>query len=384
MIYLLTFAISVLFLYIAGKCRGLLAYFFVTVGLLIPCILASTRDSSIGTDVGVYGIWTFQTASQNDLISFLELSSSTSPPGFNLFSWVIINASNSFEIYLGSLQFLTIVPVYITAHYLFNKHEWLCMLCYFFLIYPLSLNVMKQCIAVAIGFVAIIFAFKKQPLHYLIIILLAISFHQTGFIAALTYPILRLTLNPNSGRKLLGKWRNYILIMLGVTSIAIIFLFGEKIIYFFAQFKESYTYQIMHIGDGSTNEATLVLAVAAFAIWWICRQSIDNVSNNIKNISVQDDTPKTAIYDFYFVTYILGCTLIQLELLSESVGRVGYYFIPYAGLFVSSLTYCTDKKSSYASFVLVVLFTFYFIFAFIFQRGGEIYPFVTTLGEIFY
>lgn len=383
MIYLAVFAITALLLYFAGKCHGALERVLAGAGLLIPCIMAGVRGLGIGTDVMVYGVWTFRSALGSDLLAFLDAYSGVSPLGFNLFSWLVSNASGSFEVYLGSLQLITILPIYSVAHYLFRRREWLCVLCYLFLLYPLSLNIMKQSIAVAIGFAAVVFAFEGKALWYLVLVLSACLFHETGFVAALSFPLLRIVSDPQLGYKLFGKWRALVLFLIGIVLAVAVFVFGEEIVRSLSIFKESYEYQALHIGAGGSNESALILAVFSAAVWWLCRGTVDNSSVRIITENPEREIPALAGYDFYFVAFAFSCVLMQLGLVAESLGRIGYYFLPFAGLFVSSLVYDTGKKGSYAAVMMVVLFAAYFVFAFMVRGGGEIYPFVTAGGDVF-
>ena len=383
MIYLATFVMTTMLFFLAGKCRGALELILAAIGLSLPCILAGIRGLDIGTDVMVYGIWTFRSALGSDLLAFLEAYSGVSPVGFNLFSWIVANLFCSFGVYLGALQLITIVPIYAASRYLFRKREWVCILCYLLLLYPLSLNTMKQSIAVAIGFAAVIFAFKNELLKYLIIIMVACSFHETGFAAALVYPLLRVIAEPQLGHRLFGKWRTLVVFAVWAACVAALIVFGREIILFFSQFKDSYGYQVSHIGEGGSNESILVLAVASAAAWRLCRRTVDSSSSLLAAGRAGCEVPATAGYDFYFTAFLLACVLMQLGIVAESVGRVGYYLVPYAGLFVSSLVYDTEKKGLYAGVAMVALFVVYFVFAFIVRGGGEIYPFATVYGEMF-
>ena len=383
MIYLAVFGLSTLLFYVAGKCRGALFVMLATAAILLPCVMAGLRGPEVGTDVMTYGIWTFQAASDSSLLEFLKAYAGISPIGFNLMSWTVTRLFGSFEIYLGIIQLLTILPTYLAARYLYRNKEWLCMLCYFLLLYATSLNTMKQSIAVAISLVAIIYALKRRPAAYCAVILLAMSFHETAIISILIYPMLLLFANSNSKKKLFGRWRALVLVTFGLVAVTMLFVFGEQLVRFFSQFKDSYDYQVDHIGAGSANDSMLVVAVAAVFAWRLCRGLVTNSSTAIEVLREGAAPGPLALYDFIFAIFLLGCVCSQLNIISESAGRVGYYFLAYGGAFVSSLAFDTNERGRPVALAIVTLLVVYFVFAFIVRGGSEIYPYVTSEGIIF-
>ena len=65
MIYLLLFAISTLLIYIAEKKKyNKYKTLLISFAILIPSVIAGIRNSSVGTDVNVYGIVSYRNALQ--------------------------------------------------------------------------------------------------------------------------------------------------------------------------------------------------------------------------------------------------------------------------------------------------------------------------------
>ena len=73
MIYIVTFFISTIFVYLGDKYKGNIIFSKVLLiaGVLCVSILAGVRDLSIGTDIKTYGEWLFKGSSSG--ISFFHL-----------------------------------------------------------------------------------------------------------------------------------------------------------------------------------------------------------------------------------------------------------------------------------------------------------------------
>lgn len=383
MIYFATFAASLLALFLSGKCKGVLEAILVILGLALPCFLAAFRDLSIGTDVMQYGIWTFQAASNQSLSTFMRSYQDISPLGFNLMSWAVANTTHSFEMYLGVIQGLTVIPTYLALRSVFRGREWVGMIAYYCLLFPLSLNAMKQSIAVAFCFLSIIYAMRRRLLPFILLVAVAFSFHQTAVIVLVAYPLFALLREAKKGVRLFGRWHGLVLITSLAAMLGLIFVFGDQLVMFFSQFKDSYEYQVAHIGSGSTNNSMLVIAVATIVAWWIGRPLISSPDGiRVSAIELKSAHQFLVMYDYSVLLFFIACILMQLDVVSTSVGRLGYYFLPAAGLFLSCLVFCSNGRARYIAVLLSALFGIYFIYAFIVLTGGQIYPYVSVTGLV--
>ena len=99
--YLIVFSLSVFLFWLSQKTKGSLCFILVACALLIPSLLAGFRDNSVGTDVMVYGYYSFRGALESGLQEYLISSASYHPLGFNLFSWVMARLGGTLWFYLA-------------------------------------------------------------------------------------------------------------------------------------------------------------------------------------------------------------------------------------------------------------------------------------------
>ena len=379
MFYLLTFAVSLLLMCLSGYCRGALKLLLLAVSLLLPCLVAGFRDISIGTDTSAYAIWTFESASRNGLRPFLESYASLSAAGFNLFSWVIANWSCSFGIYLGAIELAFLLPVFIAIRHYFPNREWPGMAVVYLLMFTGSMNLMKQSIAIGFVFLSSVFADEKRPIPFLLCIAMGILFHQTAVIGLLVYPLFLTVARP---LQLNGasKWRSLILVTIALIAISLVFVFGKRLIATFSFLKDSYQYQVGHVGEGGLQVSYLVLAVLLFVSWWTCRPFDVDGQNSVSSVGYL--SREHARYDSFFALSLLGCALMQLDVVSLSLGRFGYYLVPFVGLFLAKLYVEGNRMSRMVSVLLLICLVVFFVRAFIILGGNQVYPYITSGGVV--
>lgn len=378
MIYLASFLISILTLYLASRCQGVLRVALEIVALAIPCLLAAFRAQTIGTDVRVYGIWTFSAALAHPLPSFLEVYENISPVGFNLMSWVVANLSHSFEAYLGTIQLLTIIPFYLASKHLTNGRAWLPMIAYFLILFPISLNAMKQSIAIAFTLYATVYAMEKKIARYTVLVLVAVSFHQTAVVGLLIYPMLAFYRSSDRVDSFFGRWGRGVFFAVMAICLGATFIFGDALVRFVSTMKDSYDYQLVHMGMGGSNKTLIVVGASALVSWLFARKILAENHYSVGSGSLN----RLFMLDSCSLLSVLGCVLVQLNVVSDSVGRIGYYLLPFLGLMLYCLADFNGKQGRYLAWILGFVLLAYFVYSFLILPGGEIYPYETSWGLV--
>ena len=200
MIYVLIMGLPVFLAFFSDKTRGSLSAILAALALFVPVFFAAVRDVTVGTDVMTYGVWTYRSAVVNGLGSFMSAQANKAAVGYNLIAWLSCHFG-SFEIYLGTLQFFTVAPVYLYARRRYPGCTWPAMAAYMLLLFPISLNAMKQMIAVALCLPTFGFIERRRPIRYVACVVLVCRFiHQsTAIVFLILYPVARLLMDSRNG-----------------------------------------------------------------------------------------------------------------------------------------------------------------------------------------
>ena len=189
-VYLFTFLLTLCFCYFGEqqinkktyKSRYIAAICFFMV-ILLPSLLAGIRANSVGIDVMVYVVPYFEGAKYVDSISAL----STIYGGeywYSALVYIVSRITDNVGILLFILQFLVIAPI---LKALLNLKEKVSItfgiFIYLFLFYNMSLNVMRQLVAVAFVLLAVSYYLKNMKIDKITIASIGGAFlsHKTGF-----------------------------------------------------------------------------------------------------------------------------------------------------------------------------------------------------------
>lgn len=195
MIYVVVYAISVLLIYIVynKKQNKTIKAFLILGALSLPIILAGMRKIGIGTDTVGYAKSVFQLAmnsrnlteffSTTIMFNFTTVTVSKWELGYVLFVYFITKLFHSYQIMLAVTHAIIIVLIYKGLHVYKNKISvWLGMLIFYFLFYASSLNLMRQWMAISIVFFAFQYLLKNMKKTYIVLVLLATSFHYSAIL----------------------------------------------------------------------------------------------------------------------------------------------------------------------------------------------------------
>lgn len=195
---------------------------FLSLAIIIPCLLAALRDYSIGVDTENYAVNIPLFAINNhDFKSIYISNGGGTEILFDLLIYLVTSFTTNGRIILFLLQLLTILPIYFAAMKLKDKLTVsLLMGTYFFLFYNNSLNLSKQSIACSFLILAIAYAFtdledKHNIIKYYACMLISILFHKAAIFGVVLVVLCRITEKSNKS----------ILIKFLIYSFAIIFPF---------------------------------------------------------------------------------------------------------------------------------------------------------------
>ncbi len=216
--YIAIFSISTAILYIAEKLKeGARKKVLVFIALLIPSIIAGLRDYSIGADVLLYGNYWFERAcSYDSLFAFLKKASEYSiASGYATVNYLVSRISHNPHMFYFVYELILMYIVY-KAVKPFKEQVSIpfAFLIFFFSYYNSSLNILRQIMAIVLVLYSFQFVVNRKLIRFILVILLAASFHDTAIVAFIIYP---LSLLINSKRY--GRINEAIIILMGIMAL---------------------------------------------------------------------------------------------------------------------------------------------------------------------
>lgn len=200
MIYILTFLVSSFFIWIGTRKYtkqkmedGIyetvrLKKVPVLIGLLLPALTASMRAVSVGSDVSFYVIpYFYKAINSNSFSNYIAiLGGYKNDIGYCLLNYIISQLTTE----IGWLFFTTeLIIVFFTFAGVWQLRKraspWLSMLFFYFLFYNITLSTVRQSCALAISFFAFSFLLKNQFRKSALIkstiwVIVACTFHRTA------------------------------------------------------------------------------------------------------------------------------------------------------------------------------------------------------------
>lgn len=356
--YLLLFVLCPLLLWESRKKEGIASIALVIAALALPCAFAGFRASSVGTDMLVYGEWGFELSKIASWQEYYSQFAGWHPLGYLLLTWIVGHFTKSWLLFFALIQALTIIPIYYLLNKKCNGYEWLGMLVYLLLVFPLSLNAMKQMIACSFAAVSICYALENKRISCLIWMVLAALFHKTALFIIVFLPFL-VYVNK-------GKYIQVAFVSIGLFVVAV--LLAPQVLPILAKIQPTFAYALEHMSGGSSNRTVLVLAliclmVHLYAIW----------CGGFSFKSGQDDPVA------YLALFLLGVLILQFDAVATSVGRLGYYGYVFSVIWLPSLYKAKENSLGVVRYVPVAGFIIYFIYIFVVNHVGEIYPYQSSI-----
>lgn len=190
--YLIMFSLTIFFSWLAqkplnkinGKKGAIINYIFATIAILLPVVLAASRDITVGNDIRGYLLPNFSIAEQSsNLFQFLNQESPNVEPLFGILIYVG-GVMKNIGVTFFLIELLTVAPVFITLFKLKdNVSVPLGMTVFLFLFYNFSLSGMRQSIAMSILLLAYYYyEYGNSKLRPAILALIAYGFHNSVII----------------------------------------------------------------------------------------------------------------------------------------------------------------------------------------------------------
>lgn len=374
--YILTFFISVLFTYYADKCYNnkIVFCFFSLLALFFPIFLATCRDDIIGTDTKGYveTVWNL-TVSCNSFSEFISCYKEGLFEDIEIV-YLLINYLASFiskdvhTVYFFS-SFIIMILIYKTAYdNRKNAPMWLTMLIFYLLYYNLSLNMIRQSIALAICMYSYKYLKQGRWIYLSIILFIALNSHHTAlfFIPFVVLYII-------SQRKLLKKMKSFL--KLAIFSLSFVFIYTDYLILLLVNWgilPPKFLYYLANKDDAFISKSTILVYLYINLILYV-----DYRFNQINK--------KTRYLCFSLKS--IGSITFCLSLISQWAYRVSYYFNYIADCIFLPESLANIKKISKQKYnlymaVLIILLLAYWYFTIVVANVNETYPYRSKILNI--
>ena len=371
LIYLITFFISCLCIKMGENNRNKAIIF---IGLLMPCVLSGLRAETIGTDVRGYinplcklvyesnsipeyfqSVWkdSYRYRAVKD-IEFL----------YNLLVIICVRFIASKQLLLFVTQMFIVFPLWYGIKKIIPRgNAWIGMLTYYLMFYNVSLNAMRQWIAMAVvllGFSYLII--DKNNAKYFICVIFAFFFHKSAIIGIcfwFMYMFIKSSGFKHSIR--IGQIKlnaECIQILMFLCMILIIYLF-PSIILFMLKIVGLDEYSNYFSAEPAFLITQLVIRMPVLVVLWLGRKNIKNVLYRMLVLF--------AVLDVVFANYVA----IASYLLRVSYWFSGYSIITYP--YVINTFNAKKRRITLCAIILVLLC--YWMYFFVVKGDHETVPY---------
>ena len=308
--YIISFLFSATFYYIYNKKNY---KFFLILSFCIPMIIGGLRYK-VGTDYISY-VGMYNNENKIDL-GFIFISRISAQLG---------GVQSLFFMYNS----LTLIFIFMGLNNIDKKIRPFAYFCYLFLFYTTSFNIMRQFLAASIVFYAYKYIIKKEPIKWIIFIIIAFIFHNTSILCLPLYIIL----NSKS-----SKFK--VIALLGTVLIAFNYNSLLKIISGYSTF-DHYSLYLNDYGDTINNKMFFIDAIILIYILIFKKKLLKQDINN----------------NTYILLYIVSVILSLTGFFNPYVKRIGIYFsLPKIILLSEIPLICSDKNIKILNYLFIIMY----------------------------
>lgn len=369
LIYIFVFIISSLLLLLSEKMNNkVLRRTLIVVAIVIPSLLAGMRASSIGTDVKVYGKGFYLLAAKFDsmvqLMKYLTITGLSSDIGFHILNFVLTRLFPSYHVGLFVYEALTLTFFYLGLARI-KKHNnipiYWQMLVLYFTIYNLSLNIMRQMIAVSLVFFAFSYLIERKYKSYILLSIIASFIHSSAIISfAILVIFIILNDERNEKRKIKIFQTAFLFVIIFVILLSLKYIVSILVQYgIVRQNYLNYFPGGKLSAKGSLSIFDLMIPVTFLAI------NILFYKRNTKLIKNND---------VYFSISILNLLISTTIVFSPYFGRIGYYFVPIFihYQFLNGFNFKKNSRIIWYLFILSMYVLIWFFTIIVFNYGETV------------
>lgn len=305
---------------------------FIVVSIVTIILFQGLRKWTVGIDVVTY-LYFFEKLSNESIADFSELFSSVET-GFLYYNKLIALFVSDNQMFLGIVSATIFIPIgYVIYKNSLNFYLSLIVLISFN-IYNFTFSGIRQSIAIALTFLSYEFIKKRQWIRFVLLIILASTFHKSAFVFLPAYLLYVIKI----------KKKHFFIIM---SLVSFIFIFKSFLLNFFVtsvieKYENNSLFEV-------TNSYTMFFVMTLF-------YSL--------SIYVQGKT-KDAISMNIYSNFMLMSVIVQIAASESQIAmRAGYYYFIFLTLLLPEImTSVKDKKvrDVFIFITLIICIVFYYL-----------------------
>lgn len=368
------FATSLTLMYLGLKSsKKISKRILIFLSLFLPCLMAGLRNVSVGTDTGnyIYNLYSVSRNAKNfsNIWEFIGWTQYKNDLLYIFLTILISKVGLSFNFLLFIYEILIIFPLYYAIKKVSkNQFEIIFkMACFYLLFYNLSLNIIRQ--AIAISFIVLSFAYyitsrnKKNKFFSYMYLLIATGFHSTAIIC---FTMLMLYKFYNSSR-VKEQYKLYVSIILTILF-TLTLMFSKELLYFIGKIgiynqASSYLKKFSRF-DLNFSQIILNLSLIIFI-------RLNKANYKRRKIS----------YDFGIIISIMNLLVSLQGTFIHYVDRIAYYLL-YTIILVYIILPENKEKKKYNIFVHFIFLVFFinWLYLILLNNANATLPYKTFWG----
>lgn len=380
MIYLVIFAASCISISIAtGQKKKINFIIFSAIALLLPCFLAAYRAETIGTDVTVYVKQLFEAAKNScGLNDYLDRKwwagweykyVNEFEIAFSLCVYITTKLFGSMAAVLFFIQLLIVVPIY---HALLYQRKqipvWLGMLVFYLMNYNVSLNMMRQWIAMAFLLCGLRYLIENKTVKYFLTVVGAMCFHLSAVIGIVIFSIYHFVETEKSGKIKIGSFvfskREFRVVLITIIGILLLIMFDVVVRIFDLVGLDRYSYYFS--GQIHIMPNQVIVRLPFFMLFWACYKKVK--------------------YDkltcFWVIMLLLDLLTSQLSSLTPNSWRIATFFSEYLVISIPMMAFPISRRGSSQKVkcVLIIMYLLiYWWFYFVYKGVHNTVPYISSI-----
>lgn len=373
MIYFIMFIMSILLLILSIKLKKykIVRIILIILSLILPCILAALRGLSVGTDTSGYVYNLYKGAKSintfEGMVSYSDFLYYSKDYAYLFVNYFISKSGLSFQVLLFIFECLIVMPIFLALkiNSKDDKDIVLGMSIFYLIFYNLSLNMLRQSIAIA--FVLLAFSIFKnrerngqiiESCFSIIILLIGCMFHDTAIIAVLLFAIYWLF----DCKKINNKFKYILFFILIGLSLGLIFFYKPILTYIGTS--GIYPKALMYIKRFAIFDFNYLGTFRDLLLLLIVFLSKNIYKKNNEN------------YLFIILLAAINALIGLLGTFISYADRIAYYSYFTISLLFIPLLFEKNRKINWQTITIIIFFILYWVIVILINNSNGTLPYV--------